>query len=736
MHKKAFVLLAGAVAGLLLAACATPTPEVKEVRVEVTREVTVTQVVEVTAAPVVPVIPNEEAWAGSPHADKTALAFNDWNEANPPEVPPDCARCHSTPGFQDFIGSDGSEAGKVDQPAPVGTVIQCDACHNPVASTLSSVTFPSGAEITGLGPEARCLQCHQGRASKTSVDESITKANLTDDDTIGRDLGFTNIHYLAAGATMYGTQAKGGYEYEGKTYDAKFQHVEGLNTCVGCHNPHTLELRLEKCQVCHTGVQTEDDLKNIRMFGSAEDYNGNGDTQEGIYYELDGLRTMLYQAIQAYANEVSKTPIVYDAATYPYFFKDTNGDGAAEADEVKFENKYDAWTGRLAKAAYNYQTSIKDPGAFAHGGKYIIELMYDSIENLNEKLSAQVDLSKARRIDAGHFASSTEPFRHWDAEGEVPNTCARCHSAMGLATFIKDGVNISVPPATSGFLCANCHDDLATFTRRALDAAKFPSGATLTFGEGEDANLCIACHQGRESTVSVNNAVKGIGDDELRLREDGQTSVLGFRNIHYFAAGATLFGDAAKGAYEYDRQTYLGQFQHQDPAGGLQGPTQCVECHNVHTLEVKVDLCLNCHKTVKTVEDLKAVRGPSSDEDYDGDGNVEEGLYGELDTFREKLYAAIQAHARGQVEFGIVYNPAAYPYFFLDADDDGQPDKNDQGASIGYNKWTPRLLKAAYNYQYSQKDPGAFAHNGKYVIQFLYDSLKDVGGDVKGMTRP
>jgi hypothetical protein len=83
-----------------------------------------------------------------------------------------------------------------------------------------------------------------------------------------------------------------------------------------------------------------------------------------------------------------------------------------------------------------------------------------------------------------------------------------------------------------------------------------------------------------------------------------------------------------------------------------------------------------------------------------------------------------------------VYNPAAYPYFFLDADGDGQPDKNDQGASLGYNKWTPRLLKAAYNYQYSQKDPGAFAHNGKYVIQFLYDSLKDVGGDVTGMTRP
>ena len=53
-----------------------------------------------------------------------------------------------------------------------------------------------------------------------------------------------------------------------------------------------------------------------------------------------------------------------------------------------------------------------------------------------------------------------------------------------------------------------------------------------------------------------------------------------------------------------------------------------------------------------------------------------------------------------------------------------------------YATWTPRLLRAAYNYQYAQKDPGAFAHNAKYVLQALYDSLEDMGADVSGMTRP
>ena len=50
--------------------------------------------------------------------------------------------------------------------------------------------------------------------------------------------------------------------------------------------------------------------------------------------------------------------------------------------------------------------------------------------------------------------------------------------------------------------------------------------------------------------------------------------------------------------------------------------------------------------------------------------------------------------------------------------------------------WTPKLLKAAFNYQYSQKDPGAFVHNPKYVIQFLIDSIEDLGGDVSKYTRP
>ena len=98
----------------------------------------------------------------------------------------------------------------------------------------------------------------------------------------------------------------------------------------------------------------------------------------------------------------------------------------------------------------------------------------------------------------------------------------------------------------------------------------------------------------------------------------------------------------------------------------------------------------------------------------------------------ETLYAAIQAYAAEKAGAAIVYDAHAYPYFFGDANANGARDEGEET----FAAWTPRLLRAAYNYQWVAKDPGAFAHNGKYILQVLYDSLKDLGANVSGMTRP
>ena len=279
---------------------------------------------------------------------------------------------------------------------------------------------------------------------------SIEAAGV-DDDTVSEDLGFANIHYYAAAATKYGTEAMGGYEYDGNTYDAFFVHVEGYEACVDCHDTHTLEVKVDECSACHTDVSTVEDLRDVRMPGSLVDYDGDGDLAEGVSFELTGVQEQLYAAIQAYASDAG-APIVYDAASYPYFFIDTNGDGAGSEDEINFGNQYASWTPRILRATYNYQVSLKDPGAYAHGGKYIIALMYDSIEDLGG------DVSALSRIDHGHFAGSEEAFRHWDEDPAVPASCAKCHSADGLPTFLAEGVSVSTEQS-NGFLCSTCHTD-------------------------------------------------------------------------------------------------------------------------------------------------------------------------------------------------------------------------------------------------------------------------------------
>lgn len=679
-------------------------------------------------APVVAEVPHEEAWASSAHAEADSEAFRHWDENDPKEVPVDCARCHTPTGYEDYLGADGSAVGVVDaaQP-PAEQGIVCITCHNDAAEALTEVTFPSGVTLTNLGDEARCMVCHQGRASGSAIDAAIATNALTDTlDTASTELRFTNIHYFAAAATLHGSEVAGGYQYAGNTYDGKFLHAGGINTCIGCHNQHTLEIRIETCKECHTNVASEEDLVNIRMNGSLEDYDGDGDVTEGIAGEISGLQEKLMAAIQTYGTDQS-APIAYDPASYPYFFNDANANGAVDPEEIGTDTSaYASWTGRLLKAAYNYQLSVKDPGAFAHNAKYIIELLYDSTADLNTVLSTPVDLSAVHRLDAGHFAATEMAFRDWDGEGEVPATCSKCHSSKGLPLFVKEaeassdkvtGVTIA-QPLSQGFECATCHDVTQFPATYAVPAVKFPSGATLTFGEGAPANLCMECHQGRQSTPSID---KAIGDNT----DDAVVEGLSFRNPHYFGAGATLWGTEAKGAYEYKGQTYLGHHAHVDSG------QSCVTCHNAHELGINTELCGACHGGAT---DPATIRMGTTD--YDGDANTTEGMADEVNTMEEKLLAGIQTYAKDKLGTALAYDPNAYPYFFIDTNGNGVADPEEATRENGYATWSPRLLRAAYNYQWVQKDPGAFAHNGKYILQVLYDSLKDVGGDVTGMTRP
>lgn len=326
-----------------------------------------------------------EAWLDSAHADRASEAFTHWNEDG--EITGQCAVCHSSIGLLDYLGSPMETVGAIDHPVPLGSVIGCASCHAATASELSEVPFPSGVHLSLDRGSAVCSVCHQGRASTGAVDAAIAGQA---DDTVQPELGFVNSHYAVAGATIQGSAAHGGYEYPGRDYAGQFTHVADLNTCTSCHSPHGLQVEITNCTSCHEGVV---EFTAIRT--SPTDFDGDGDTTEGIADPIATLHAALEQAIMLYATEVAGQPVVYAAGSYPYFFADTDGDGSASEGEAAYPNRYQSWTPRLLRAAYNYQFVRQDSGAFTHNPHYALQLLYDSLADLGQ--AVEVDITAFTR---------------------------------------------------------------------------------------------------------------------------------------------------------------------------------------------------------------------------------------------------------------------------------------------------------------------------------------------------
>jgi hypothetical protein len=247
-------------------------------------------------------------WWGSAHADASAEAFTHWNDDNPPIVPVSCAKCHSTNGFLDYVGQDGSTASVVDEPAAVGSVVSCQVCHNEKSDTLQTVTFPSGTQVDMGTGNALCATCHSGLNSGASVTKAVEGYG---DDEVIPNASAVNPHYAIAAATQLGADADSGYQYTGKSYAGRFMHANGVQTCTQCHDPHSLHINQQYgkdanlCSACHSNVTSFADYRDITV--DKIDYDGDSKV-EGIYFEIQGMREKLYHAMQQYtAKETGKT---------------------------------------------------------------------------------------------------------------------------------------------------------------------------------------------------------------------------------------------------------------------------------------------------------------------------------------------------------------------------------------------------------------------------------------------
>lgn len=315
-------------------------------------------------------------------------------------------------------------------------------------------------------------------------------------------------------------------------------------------------------------------------------------------------------------------------------------------------------------------------------------------------------------LTSPHGNYHSPSFTYWNKDGEVPKACATCHSETGFRDFLgADGSaagSIEKPGVINSPIgCASCHTEAA----HALDAVRFPSGTEIG-GLGSSAT-CTVCHQGRQSGAAVTKAVGTLGEDEV-------SGELSFINIHYAVAAATMHGADTASGYHYPGKTYAGRFQHVPSANS------CVACHDPHTTKVAEDGCASCHRGVESIRDIRMRHA-----DFDGDGDIREGVHGEIGTLHERLYDAIKIYGEAVLGAPIGYHKDRHPYFFGDTNGDGVIGDEEAVRDNAYKAWTPRLLKAAYNYQVVMKDPAGYVHNPAYLLQLLYDSLESLSSAVE-----
>lgn len=308
-------------------------------------------------------------------------------------------------------------------------------------------------------------------------------------------------------------------------------------------------------------------------------------------------------------------------------------------------------------------------------------------------------------LQSGHADAKSPAFTHWKDEGAIPPVCSTCHSGAGFRAFHGlDGSAPGLPEAPmpiGGVVdCETCHTPRLSDVRE----VRMASGVLHPVSGVEAA--CTTCHQSRASGASVD---KAVGERD----PDQPDPELSFINPHYATAASTWLGGFGASGYQYPGKDYSGRFFHARPVA------TCVSCHEPHTLKVATETCLTCHEDGNP-RDIRISR-----RSHDGSGKLSVGIHADVEGLSARLMQMMVAYSREVAGVTLIHDPHSYPYFFADANGDGVADQ-DKGAPQSYNAFTPRLLRATFNWKLVTADTGAYAHNPHYAMELLYDSIEDL----------
>ncbi|HUI72219.1 MAG TPA: hypothetical protein VL354_16990 [Spirochaetia bacterium] len=288
-----------------------------------------------------------------------------------------CQVCHTNEGFISSI-----EKGNPDPKDFVANPSQpgCFTCHEPHEKgdfrlrTATPVTLANG-KVFDVGDGNLCASCHRATAVAAQAVTAMPANTIA---------AYWGSHHGPQADIVAGTNA---YEFPGKTYGSS-AHKDVINDgCVSCHmslpkgraglsleiGGHSCEvvgkvhgtdtLNLAACISCHRDIRQAPGRAVFNIIAQ-EDYDQNG-KKEPFQVEVQGL-------LDRFVNREGTG--LLQTLNPPFYTKD----GAfvwSKSDAVRPISEVAAF--------YNYRMIVDDRSLGIHNTKYVIQILYDTIQALD-----------------------------------------------------------------------------------------------------------------------------------------------------------------------------------------------------------------------------------------------------------------------------------------------------------------------------------------------------------------